>query len=618
MCGIVGYVGEQQALEVVVDGLRRLEYRGYDSAGVAVLDGSAPDGAALQVERKAGKLANLEKVLAEHELRGTLGIGHTRWATHGPPTDANAHPHLDCAGVVAVVHNGTIENYEELVRGLEQRGHVRRSDTDTEVVAHLLEERYADGPTKGDLPASLRSICKDLEGSFVLVVSHRDEPDLVVAARRNLPLVIGLGDGENFVGSDVTAFIAHTREARAVEQDQVVEVRRTGVVVTDLDGAVVEGESYHVDWDTDAAEKGGYDFFMLKEIDEQPEAIRATLGGRLTEQGLLQLDELAMSDEDVRGIEQVVIIACGSSYHSGMVGKYAIERWCRLPVHVELASEFRYRDPVVGRSTLVIAISQSGETADTLEALRHARSQRAWVLAVTNTVGSTVSRESDAAFYTRSGPEVAVASTKAVITQLAAMYVVGLYLAQVRGTRDADEVRAHMRDLQEIPDLVAEVLTRMDGVRALAQELKDEQRVLFLGRHVGYPMALEGALKLKELAYVSAEGFPAGEIKHGPIALVEQGTPVIVIAPRHALQAKLINNVQEVRARGARTIVLATDGDESVTPYAEHVIRLPDTKSLLTPLLTLVPLQVLSAEVARARGLDVDQPRNLAKSVTVE
>ncbi|HUR14287.1 MAG TPA: glutamine--fructose-6-phosphate transaminase (isomerizing) [Mycobacteriales bacterium] len=609
MCGIVGYVGEQDALEVVLAGLRRLEYRGYDSAGVAVL---GPDGL-LRTERKAGKLANLEKELAEQVLPGTLGIGHTRWATHGAPTDKNAHPHLDCSNKVAVVHNGTIENFEQLVVSLDARGHERRSDTDTEVVAHLVEERY-----DGDLAATVRGICKDLEGSFVLVVTHQDEPDLVVAARRNLPLVVGLGEGENFLGSDVTAFIAHTREARAVDQDQVVELRRTGVRITDLDGVEVQGETYHVDWDTAAAEKGGHEFFMLKEILEQPEAVRDTLGGRLTANGLLHLDELSMSDEDIRDIEQVVIIACGSSYHSGLVGKYAIERWCRLPVYVEVASEFRYRDPVIGRTTLVIAISQSGETADTLEALRHARAQKARVLAVTNTVGSTVSRESDAAFYTRGGPEVAVASTKAVIAQLAAMYVVGLYLAQVRGTRDPDEVRAHLRDLQQIPDLVSEVLRRMEPVRALARELAKEERVLFLGRHVGYPMALEGALKLKELAYISAEGFPAGEIKHGPIALIDEGTPVIVIAPRHALQAKMVNNVQEVRARGARTIVIATDGDESVTPYADTVIRIPDTKSLLTPLLTIVPMQVLSAEIARARGLDVDQPRNLAKSVTVE
>jgi glucosamine--fructose-6-phosphate aminotransferase (isomerizing) len=609
MCGIVGYVGQQQALDVVLGGLRRVEYRGYDSAGVAIL---SADGA-LNTERKAGKLAELEKVLEGQELTGTLGIGHTRWATHGAPTDRNAHPQVDCSGAVAVVHNGTIENFELLVHGLEERGHRRTSETDTEVVAHLVEERY-----DGDLASTVRGICKDLQGSFVLVISHRDEPDLVVAARRNLPLVIGLGEGENFVGSDVTTFIAHTREARAVDQDQVVELRRDSVKVTDLDGNEVAGETYHVDWDTAAAEKGGHEFFMLKEIEEQPAAVRETLGGRLNAEGLLHLDELAMSDEDIRGIEQVIIIACGSSYHSGLVGKYAIERWCRLPVQVEMASEFRYRDPVVGRRTLVIAISQSGETADTLEALRHARAQKAWVLAVTNTVGSTVSRESDAAFYTRGGPEVAVASTKAVMAQLAAMYVVGLYLAQVRGTRDADEVRAHLRDLQEIPDLIQEVLDRMDGVRALARELVTEERVLFIGRHVGYPMALEGALKLKELAYISAEGFPAGEIKHGPIALIEEGTPVVVVAPRHALQAKLVNNVQEVRARGARTIVIATDGDESITPYADTIIRIPDTKSLLTPMLTMVPLQVLSAEIARARGLDVDQPRNLAKSVTVE
>ncbi len=610
MCGIVGYVGEQDALEVVLEGLRRLEYRGYDSAGVAVLDTAA---GTLGVQRRAGKLANLEKSLDGVALPGTLGIGHTRWATHGPPTDANAHPHVDCAGRVAVVHNGTIENFEQLLDGLQQRGHERRSDTDTEVVAHLIEERY-----DGDLPAAVRSVCKELEGSFVLVVTHADQPDLVVGARRNLPLIAGIGDGESFLGSDVTAFIGHTRTARVIDQDQVVELRRSGVTVTDLDGTVVEGETFHVDWDTAAAEKGGYEFFMLKEIEEQPGALRDTLGGRLRADGLLHLDELAMSDEDVRGIEQVFIVACGSAYHSSLVGKYAIERWTRLPVQVEMASEFRYRDPVVGRNTLVIAVSQSGETADTLEAVRHARSQKAWVLAVTNTIGSTISRESDAALYTRGGPEVAVASTKAVMTQITAMYLVGLYLAQLRGTRDPDEVRAHLRDLQVIPDLVTEVLSRMGQVRELAQQIAGAERVLFIGRHVGYPMALEGALKLKELAYVSAEGYPAGEIKHGPIALVEDGTPVVVLAARHALSAKLVNNVQEVRARGALTIVIATDGDESVTPYADHVIRVPDTKSLLSPLLTIVPMQVLAAEVARARGLDVDQPRNLAKSVTVE
>ena len=611
MCGIVGYVGERPALDVVMQGLRRLEYRGYDSAGVAVLDG-----AELAVERRAGKLANLDEALSGREMPGRLGIGHTRWATHGAPTDRNAHPHLDCHDRIAVVHNGTLENFAELRDGLEHRGHTLRSDTDTEAVAHLIEERYADNG--GDLAAAVREVARGLEGSFVLVVSAADQPELVVGARRNLPLVVGLGEGENFLASDVTAFIAYTREARAVDQDQVVELRRDGVRVTDLDGNAVDGVTYHVDWDTAAAEKAGYDYFMLKEIEEQPEAVKETIGGRLAPDGRLRLDELAISDEDIRGFHQAVIVACGSSYHSALVGKYAIERWTRIPTQVEIASEFRYRDPVVDRNTLVIAISQSGETADTLEALRHARQQGAWVMAVTNTVGSSIARESDAVFYTRGGPEVAVASTKAVMTQLAAMYLVGLHLAQVRGTRDADEVRSHYRDLAEIPALIEATLTRMDGVRKLAREISSAERVLFLGRHVGYPMALEGALKLKELAYVSAEGMPAGEIKHGPIALIEQGTPVVVLATRHALTPKLVTNVQEIKARGARTIVIATDGDESVTPYADHLIRLPDTKSLLSPLLTLVPMQVFAAEYAMARGLDVDQPRNLAKSVTVE
>lgn len=612
MCGIVGYVGTQPALDVILGGLKRLEYRGYDSAGVAIRDGSGD----LTVVRRAGKLANLQSALADIDAAtvcGTLGIGHTRWATHGEPNDRNAHPHVDCTGAIAVVHNGTLENFTALRDGLESRGHELASDTDTEAVAHLIEERY-----DGDLPAAVRGVCSELDGSFVLVVVHRDHPDLVVGARRNLPLVVGLGDGENFLASDVTAFISHTRTARALDQDQFVELRRDGVQVTDVDGVAVDGEEFHVDWDTAAAEKAGYDYFMLKEIDEQPEAVRETVGGRLDPGGRLVLDELAMSDEDVQGLTQVIVVGCGSAYHSGLVAKYAIERWARLPVQVEMASEFRYRDPVLDRRTLVVAISQSGETADTLEALRHARRQRAWVLAVTNTVGSSVARESDATFYTRGGPEVAVASTKAVMAQLVAVYLVGLYLAQVRGYRDGDEVRSHFRDLEQTPTLVSAVLSRMDPVRKLAREIASAERVLFLGRHVGYPMALEGALKLKELAYVSAEGFPAGEIKHGPIALIEKGTPIVVIAPRHALTPKLVTNVQEIRARGARTIVIATDGDDSMAPHADDLIRIPDTKSLLSPMLTLVPMQVLAAEFAIARGLDVDQPRNLAKSVTVE
>jgi glucosamine--fructose-6-phosphate aminotransferase (isomerizing) len=607
MCGIVGYIGEQPAVDVVLEGLRRLEYRGYDSAGIAVLDGD------LTVFRKAGKLANLEATLPAANRNAHVGIGHTRWATHGAPTDRNAHPHVDCSGAVAVVHNGTIENFAELRAELEERDHTLTSETDTEAVAHMIEERY-----DGDLPAAVRSVCKDLDGSFVLVVAHRDQPDLIVGARRNLPLVLGEGNGENFLASDVTAFIAHTRDARVIDQDQVVELRHDGARITGLDGVPVETQRFHVDWDTAAAEKSGYDYFMLKEIQEQPQAVLDTLGGRLSPEGQIVLDELAIADEDIRGIEQVFIVACGSAYHAGLVAKYAIERWTRLPCQIEMASEFRYRDPVLGPRTLVIAISQSGETADTIEAVRHARQQRAWVLAVSNTVNSTIPRESDAALYTRAGPEVGVAATKTVVTQMTALYVVALYLAQLRGTRDADEVAAHISDLQEIPALMTESLTRMDAVRKIARGIADSSGVLFIGRHVGYPIALEGALKLKELAYVHAEGYPAGELKHGPIALIDDGTPVVVIAPRHALRSKLVNNIQEVRARGARTIVVATDGDEVVTPYADDVVYIPDTKSLYTPLLTIIPTQVLAAEFALARGLDIDQPRNLAKSVTVE
>src|SRR5947209_7297955 len=462
VCGIVGYVGERPALEVVMQGLRRLEYRGYDSAGVAVLDDDE-----LLVERRAGKLANLDEALAGKQMPGRLGIGHTRWATHGAPTDRNAHPHLDCHDRIAVVHNGTLENFAELRDGLEHRGHTLRSETDTEAVAHLIEERYADNG--GDLASAVREVARGLEGSFVLVVSAADQPELVIGARRNLPLVVGLGYGANPLASDVTAFIAYTREARALDQDQVVELRREGVRVTDLDGRPVDGTTYHVDWDTAAAEKSGYDYFMLKEIEEQPEAVTETIGGRLGPDGRLTLDELAISDEDIRGFHQAVIVACGSSYHSAMVGKYAIERWTRIPTQVEIASEFRYRDPVVDRNTLVIAITQSGETADTLEALRHARQQGAWVMAVTNTVGSSIARESDAVFYTRGGPEVAVASTKAVMTQLAAMYLVGLHLAQVRGNRDTDEVRSHYADLTHIPALIEQTLARKIG-RASCRE----------------------------------------------------------------------------------------------------------------------------------------------------
>ncbi|KOU40143.1 glutamine--fructose-6-phosphate transaminase (isomerizing) [Streptomyces sp. WM6378] len=615
MCGIVGYVGGQSALDVVVAGLKRLEYRGYDSAGVSVL----ADGG-LAAAKKAGKLVNLEKALLEAPLpAGSTGIGHTRWATHGGPTDANAHPHLDNAGRVAVVHNGIIENFAALRAELAERGHQLASETDTEVVAHLLAECHSSAE---DLAEAMRQVCRRLEGAFTLVAVHADEPDVVVGARRNSPLVVGVGEGEAFLASDVAAFIAHTRSAIELGQDQVVELRRDGVTVTDFDGAPAETRAYHVDWDASAAEKGGYDYFMLKEIAEQPKAVADTLLGRIDAAGSLTLDELRIPDSVLREVDKVVIVACGTAYHAGMIAKLAIEHWTRIPCETELASEFRYRDPILDRRTLVIAISQSGETMDTLMALRHARQQGAKVLAICNTNGSTIPRESDAVLYTHAGPEVAVASTKAFLTQLVACYLVALYLGQVRGTKWGDEVRAVVHDLAEIATEVDRVLETMEPVRELARSLADKNTVLFLGRHVGYPVALEGALKLKELAYMHAEGFAAGELKHGPIALIEEDLPVVVVVPsprgRSVLHDKIVSNIQEIRARGARTIVIAEEGDEAVAPYADHLIRIPVTPTLLQPLVATVPLQVFACELATARGNEVDQPRNLAKSVTVE
>src|SRR6266542_2133410 len=617
MCGIVGYVGEKSALDVVLEGLRRLEYRGYDSAGVALIT----DGQVLSLAKKAGKIANLDKELADHPLPpSTTGIGHTRWATHGPPNDRNAHPHPNGDHKVAVVHNGIIENFAVLRAELESRGNELRSETDTEVVAHLLGETLP--ATDGDLAEAMRAVCRRLEGAFTLVAVHADNPDVVVGARRNSPLVVGVGEGENFLASDVSAFITHTRDAIELGQDQVVELRREGVTVTNFDGTEADVTPYHVDWDISAAEKGGYDYFMLKEIAEQPKAIADTLLGRFTPEGRLHLDEMRLSDDELREVDKIIIIACGTSFHVGLIAKYAIEHWTRIPCEVELASEFRYRDPIVDPTTMVIAISQSGETMDTLMALRHAREQRAKVLAICNTNGSTIPRESDAVVYTYAGPEIAVASTQAFLTQIVATYVIALYLAQVRGTKYGDEIKSIVGDLDEIPAAVAKVLEATEPVRRLARDLKDARSVLFIGRHVGYPVALEGALKLKELAYMHAEGFAAGELKHGPIALIESGTPVVCVVPsargRGVLRDKVMSNIQEVRARGARTVVIAEEGDDAVARYADDLIPVPATPTLLAPLVTTVPLQVLACEIAATRGHDVDQPRNLAKSVTVE
>ena len=621
MCGIVGYVGtlgtaSHNALEMVVSGLRRLEYRGYDSAGVAlVTDGH------LWTEKRAGKISNLVEALAGQEVPiSTAGIGHTRWATHGGPTDRNAHPHVSSDSRVAIIHNGIIENFAELSEELRDSGIVLTSETDSEVAAHLVAAVLPE--VDGDLAEALRQVSRRLEGAFTLVAVDADRPDVIVGARRNSPLVVGIGENEAFLASDVAAFIEHTREAIELGQDQVVEVRATGVTVTDFDGNPAEVTPYTIDWDAAAAEKGGYELFMLKEIAEQPRAVADTLRGRVGRDGRLALDDMRISDAEFREVRKIIIVACGTAFHAGLVAKYAIEHWTRIPCEVELASEFRYRDPIVDARTLVIAISQSGETMDTLMAMRYAREQGARVLAICNTVGSTMPRESDAVLYTNAGPEIAVASTKAFLTQIVAAYLVGLYLAQVRGNMFGDEIRSIQQELEEMPNRVDLVLDTVEGVRALARELADATSVLFIGRHVGFPVALEGALKLKELAYMHAEGFAAGELKHGPIALIEDGVPVVVVMPpkggRQSLHGKILSNIQEVRARGARTIVIAEEGDETVVPFADHVIRIPPTPTLMQPLVATVPLQVFACEMATARGLDVDQPRNLAKSVTVE
>ncbi|MEV6344967.1 glutamine--fructose-6-phosphate transaminase (isomerizing) [Actinoplanes sp. NPDC051851] len=626
MCGIVGYTGAKSALGIVMDGLQRLEYRGYDSAGVAVVEGGA-----MFTEKRSGKLVNLEKALAERPgdpiAEGCTGIGHTRWATHGGPTDRNAHPHVSLDGRVAVIHNGIIENFARLRADLEAQGIEFRSDTDTEVTAHLialeLDGLRAAGAVNSPalLAEAMRRTVRRLEGAFTLLAVSAEMPGAVVAARRNSPLVVGRGDGENFLASDVSAFIEHTREAIELGQDQVVLITASTIEITGFDGTPATGTAFHVDWDLSAAEKGGYEYFMLKEIAEQPQAVADTLLGRLTERGEIALDEVRLSDQDLRDVDKVIIVACGTAYHAGMVAKYAIEHWTRLPVEVEMASEFRYRDPILDRSTLVIAISQSGETMDTLMALRHAKEQNARVLAICNTNGSTIPRESDAVLYTHGGPEIAVASTKAFLTQLVACYLVGLHLAQVRGSGYAD-VAAITAELDLIPARLEKLLGSMDELKRLAHDLATARQMLFIGRHVGFPVALEGALKLKELAYMHAEGFAAGELKHGPIALIDQGTPVVCVVPSPRSGAlmhdKIVSNIQEVRARGARTIVIAEEGDEAVLPYADDVIYVPATPALLAPLMTTVPLQILACEIAAARGHDVDQPRNLAKSVTVE
>ncbi|MFH8252087.1 glutamine--fructose-6-phosphate transaminase (isomerizing) [Microbacterium sp. B2969] len=617
MCGIVGYVGPRDSQAILLAGLSRLEYRGYDSAGIAVIDG---DGG-LGMRKKAGKLSVLRDDLAAHPLAdGKTGIGHTRWATHGGPTDANAHPHLADDDDLALIHNGIIENFSALRARLIDEGYSFRSETDTEVAAVLLGHEYRHNG--GDLVQAFRSAVAQLEGAFTLLAMHEEHPGLVVGARRNSPLVIGLGDGENFLASDVAAFVEHTRHALAIGQDEIVAITPEGVEVTDFSGGPVEVEPFEVLWDAAAADKGGWSSFMAKEVSEEPEAVANTLRGRIRD-GVVSIPELDGLDDLFAGINRIIVIACGTAAYAGMVGKYALEQWARVPVDVELAHEFRYRDPVIGSDTLVVSISQSGETMDTLMAVKYAREAGAKTVSICNTQGATIPRESDAIVYTHAGPEVAVASTKAFVAQITALYLLALHVGGVRGTLTPTEIAQHVLEIEAVPEKIQRILDRsQEHIEQFAGWMADTRSVLFLGRHVGYPIALEGALKLKEISYIHAEGFAAGELKHGPIALIEPGQPVFVIVPSPrespVLHSKVVSNIQEIRARGARVIAVAEEGDAAVLPFADEVLHIPVAAPLVEPLLAVVPLHIFAMGLATAKGLDVDQPRNLAKSVTVE
>ena len=615
MCGIVGYVGPKSPQEVLLGGLRRLEYRGYDSAGISVIGATG-----LATRKKAGKLDNLVADIDSHPISDArIGIGHTRWATHGAPTDQNAHPHLGGpASKLALIHNGIIENFAELKAELLADGTSFASETDSEVAAHLIAKEFEQSK---DLISSFSKVVNRLHGAFTILVIHEDFPDLILAARKNAPLVVGLGQGENFLGSDVAAFVEHTKRAISVGQDQIVIVRPTGVEIQGFDGKPVDSKEFTIDWDASQASKGGWPSFMAKEIADQPHAVADTLMGRINSDGFVTLSEIdGLDGKDLQAIDRIIVVACGTASYAGEIAKYAIEKWAKIPVSVELAHEFRYRDPILTPNTLIVAISQSGETMDTLMATRFAKEQGAKVMAICNTQGATLARESDAVIYTHAGPEVAVASTKALTAQMTAVYLLSLYLAQGRNSLSKSELSSLGKELLKLPAKVTEVLASLSEVSALAKKMEKARTVLFLGRNVGFPVAMEGALKLKELAYIHAEGFAAGELKHGPIALIEQDQPVIVIlpSPSDPLHPKVISNIQEIKARGAAVIAIAESGDSEASKYAENVWYVPETNWLMAPVLTVIPLQAFAMELANAKGLDVDQPRNLAKSVTVE
>ncbi len=609
MCGIVGYLGERQAEQILYDGLRRLEYRGYDSAGMCVISPERE----LTCIRAVGNLDALGRELENFDLHGSIGIGHTRWATHGAPTRINAHPHLDCKNDVAVVHNGIIENFVQLRAELIASGHEFRSQTDTETIAHLIEENYT-----GDLAQALCTALKRVEGAFAIVAIHRDQPGVLVAARRDSPLALGVGDGEYFVASAVPAFLSQTRSVLFLEDNELLEVDRGGYNLTYLDGRLVTRQLAEIDWDLDAAEKGGYEDFMLKEIFEQPQAVADTLRDKFNPGNRVSFDQLSLTSEQARNLRRVAVVACGTAFHAGLLAKYLFERWVSIPVEIEIASEFRYRNLVVNHEDLVVAISQSGETMDTLAGVREAEKRGARVIAVTNTIGSQMTREAEGVIYTHAGPEIGVAATKTFAAQMTAMYLLALYLGRLRGAISDERYSSIVADLRAIPSKIEEVLASESRVLECARKYHRCDDFLFLGRSVGYPVAMEGALKLKEISYIHAEGYPAGEMKHGPIALLDGGVPVVVIATRDSVYEKMISNIEEVKARGAPVLAVATLGDEEIADIADDVIWVPETREMLYPLLTVVPLQMLAYHVAKLRGCNVDQPRNLAKTVTVE